>query len=182
MANRSRKLIKVVWRKRRRDTAVSPIYPVNTSREGWEIIIRLPATPSYRIFQACRICRRGVCWSTVSGNPSSSALVTYNLRANRHHSAFERFRFRWWASPLTASEARGQHRTHHHRKSPPSARMAVAIAHRAPTKCAHSRHVIPFFPPFFFFLPAPSPPSFSLRRAPGYFYAINFTSLRARWW
>jgi len=40
----------------------------------------------------------------------------------------------------------------------------------------------PFFSrlSFFFFLSAPPPPSFSLRRAPGYFYAINFTSLRAR--
>jgi len=51
------------------------------SRQDYRI--RLPGTPSYRFSRACRIYRRDVCWSMVSGNPSSSDLVTDNSLANR---------------------------------------------------------------------------------------------------
>lgn len=68
--------------------------------------IRLPATPSYRISRACRICRRDVYWSMVSGNPSSSSLVTDTSLANRHHPTAQRRSFPASISGA-ASEARG---------------------------------------------------------------------------
>lgn len=42
----------------------------------FKITNHLPGTPFYRFSRACRIYRRDVCWSMVSGNPSSSDLVT----------------------------------------------------------------------------------------------------------
>lgn len=56
-----------------------------------KITNHLPGTPFYRSSPACRIYRRDVCWSMLSGNPSSSDLVT-DL-ANGHHSTQ-----RWWYS------------------------------------------------------------------------------------
>lgn len=111
----------------------SPVYSfVRRRLARVEIVIRLPATPSCRISRACRICRHGVCWSTVSGNPSSSDLVTGSSLANRHHSAFERLRLRWRASPERVRHAgNAGHTIIPPENQPPYARpKTLAIARR----------------------------------------------------
>lgn len=89
--------------------------------------IHSPATPSYRISRACRICRRDVYWSMVSGNPSSSSLVTDNSLANPHHPAQRR--------SFPASISGAGHATHAEplpdRKSPTGLlRTVLTLAHR----------------------------------------------------